>query len=672
MRFLKLAGREKEFTRVYSADYIISAYVHGVEISELREISKDILKGIIAHNPIDWMNMRCLALGYMTIDQIEKSSYEIEESNFRKSLTSINIHPYECYVQPESAWNFDILDTVISLVKRLYNGGELNRAKNLFKNWFSEIDIAQIYTYMVSEDDDKEFLSPGFENVADNLAECVCRSGEFSILYGMRELAEINNQFAYHLTESVLKNIFMFLSGEELSSALDTLELVYIDPLVEGVKKLIEQNRYEDIKHVDNVLRDRLSRNSMGKLVSTFMQIVANPQQWSNDCKEEIWNQIENVNLPDDNIENLMTYYSIYAIVAAYLQPKTRSELASSITDTFMEKHSHYNRSYFGMYFNNICFIGKWLSAKHAGKKFLENVVEMKQLMTALLIKHWNPNDRDFETIYLRPFILKAYIALSRNEAEEFKDTVDDICETVFSTNPVNQLLDAGIFYYRNNKNRIHDWFNEWLTEDGKVWNESIGERNRIIQDFCTVKERYDINTIDMNNVLEKARWSVVGYVSHKEYAGDYLLSWYNTLVEYDDKFIYEYAETVKEISDKMELVGDNRLEYTLNSKIFADIFSGGYPKIKGILQNNHYLAQGFKMPSYLVDGLIGYLKNVKLKESELLSIWAIGMGLLDWRNKDNHATIHSLQRAVELCAEKMELSLYVTDLENMELHTSI
>lgn len=653
LRFLKLAGREKEFTKVYSADYIISAYVHGVEINELREISKDILKGIIAHNPIDWTNMRCLALGYMTIDQIEKSNYEIEESNFRKSLTSINIHPYECYVQPESAWNFDILDTVISLVKRLYDGGELNRANSLFKSWFSEIDIAKIYTYMVSEDDEKEFISPGLQNVADNLAECVCRLGEFSILCGMRELAEINDLFAYRLTESVLKNIFLFLSGESLSSALDTLEMVYIDPLVEGVKKLLEQNRFEDIKRVENILHDRLSQNSMGKLISTFMQIVANPQQWSNDCKEKIWNQIKNVHLPDNNIENVMTYYSIYAIVAAYLQPKVRSEVASSITNTFMEKHNHYNRSYFGMYFNNICFIGKWLSAKHAGMKFFENVAEMKQLMTALFLKHWNPNDRDFETIKLRSFILKTYIALSRNESDMFKDTVDDICETAFSTNPVNQLLDAGMFYYRNDEKRLHDWFSEWLAEDGKVWNESIGDRNRIIQDFCAAKKKYDINTIDMNDVLEKVRWSVVGYVSHKEYAGDYLLNWYNELVKYDDKFIYEYAKTVKEISDKMELVGDNRLEYMLNSKIFADIFNGGYSKIKEILQNNHYLAQGFKEPSYFVDGLIGYLKNAKLRESELLSIWAIGMGLLDWRNEDNHATIHSLQRALELCAKK-------------------
>ena len=45
--------------------------------------------------------MRCLAFGYMTIDQIEKSSYEIEDTNFRKSLAPLNIHPYECYVQSD-------------------------------------------------------------------------------------------------------------------------------------------------------------------------------------------------------------------------------------------------------------------------------------------------------------------------------------------------------------------------------------------------------------------------------------------------------------------------------------------------------------------------------------------------------------------------------------------
>lgn len=42
LRFLKLAGREAEFTKIYSADYIISAYALGVEMSELKETSMDI------------------------------------------------------------------------------------------------------------------------------------------------------------------------------------------------------------------------------------------------------------------------------------------------------------------------------------------------------------------------------------------------------------------------------------------------------------------------------------------------------------------------------------------------------------------------------------------------------------------------------------------------------
>ena len=101
-----------------------------------------------------------------------------------------------------------MLDTVISLVKRLNDSGELKRAKSLFKNWFSELNIVQIYTHLVSDGEEKEFLSPQLQQVADNLAECVCRSGEWSILCGMRELSETNRRFAHRLTQSVLKKYF--------------------------------------------------------------------------------------------------------------------------------------------------------------------------------------------------------------------------------------------------------------------------------------------------------------------------------------------------------------------------------------------------------------------------------------------------------------------------------
>ena len=118
---------------------------------------------------------------------------------------------------------------------------------------------------------------------------------------------------------------------------------------------------------MENILHDRLFKGDMGILLSIFMQIVSSPKRWTPEYKEKIWGQIKDIELPDHQYENLMTYYSIYALVAAYLQPTSRTSIVSAITERYMEKHQHSNRAYFGMYFNNICLIGKWLCAKHTG-----------------------------------------------------------------------------------------------------------------------------------------------------------------------------------------------------------------------------------------------------------------------------------------------------------------
>lgn len=69
------------------------------------------------------------------------------------------------------------------------------------------------------------------------------------------------------------ENFFVFLSGQQLQNAVSSLEVVFIEPLIVGVKRLIDKNRYDDIKRVENVLHDRLFKGDMGILLSIFMQI---------------------------------------------------------------------------------------------------------------------------------------------------------------------------------------------------------------------------------------------------------------------------------------------------------------------------------------------------------------------------------------------------------------
>lgn len=55
--------------------------------------------------------------------------------------------------------------------------------------------------------------------------------------------------------------------------------------------------------------------------------------------------------------------------------------------------------------------------------------------------------------------------------------------------------------------------------------------------------ERYGWGEIiDTFYARERAKWSVIGYASDKEYSFEDILCWYNNLVKYDYHYIYQYA----------------------------------------------------------------------------------------------------------------------------------
>lgn len=309
--------------------------------------------------------------------------------------------------------------------------------------------------------------------------------------------------------------------------------------------------------------------------------------------------------------------------------------------------------NYFILYFNVLCYGAKWFYQKENGKTSIVDLSGLKVMLENLFLKDWNIQDRDFETPRLLPYILRAVIVLATNENDDkTKEVVFDICERIFADNPVNSFFETGIFFYRNNPKRIQEWYDDWLSENGKLWQEPLYDRNAILKRFIDAKKIYDLNNdIYMELALTKSSWSVIGYVSHKEYSGDFLLNWYNALVDLDEANIHRFAREIKDISDKIELLGDNRMRHHIDSKIFSDVFSEGIKDIISFLKNEYYFSQAMKSPYYLVDGLTGYLRKNNPNREQLLLIWTTGMVLLDWRLEDNHSSIAALQKAIEICA---------------------
>ena len=666
LRFLYFSGREQDIVKVYTADFIISAYVHGLEIYELRDNARSILLSIVNRETIDWELMRCLAFGNLTIQQIEKSQIEIGENSFRTANHIIRIHPFECYVEQEKNWNERIIEEVLSLSVELYENQETERAVVLFKHWFSDTTVVQIYEHSKREDDD---FVPELSVIAEKLAKCICFTKEFSVLKGIKALSDIDIDFSSQLLQNTLKIIFESFSGKTLCNILKSIEVIYYDSMVEGIKVLLQNNRYKDILQVERALHKRFMKGPVGILLSAFMQIITGKASWSQKYKTHLTRAIKNIDLTCDDYDvdynKELTFFSIYALVASYVQNESYTAVAAWVTTRFIEKSSCEKRLFCNMYFNNVCFLGKWLKAKNSKETFRENVKELKQLLKALFITQWHLNETVPDYYNLRAYILKGFIILSRNSDRVVRDVVDELCEEIFRTNPVNQLIDPGFYYYRNNKERLQQWFDYWLGTSGLVWKDSVSERNQTIKTFLEIKNRYDKNNdIDMSFVFRKIHWSVIGYASHKEYICDYLLNWYNKLVKYDKKYISQYAMSIKDVSDRIAILGDNRLAYVTSCKVFSDLFSNGFSEIKRVLMNNYYLAQGLEAPNFLVDGLIGLLENATFEKKDLLKIWAITMALLDWRDNSDHPTIHSLQQAIEKCADRNGIKRVRTELE--------
>lgn len=106
-----------------------------------------------------------------------------------------------------------------------------------------------------------------------------------------------------------------------------------------------------------------------------------------------------------------------------------------------------------------------------------------------------------------------------------------------------------------------------------------------------------------------------------------------------------------------MEELGDNRLEYQANCRLYGDLFSGGLTTIKKVLLTPVYMSELLKEPGYIIEGLIGFLENAEVSENDLLSIWAFGLGILNWKNEADRSVIAALDKALEICAARVCLT---------------
>ena len=612
---MAMAKREKEMVDVFTSKFVIEAYVNGVELLELTIISNNIMKGLFLEEIIDYSKLQRLSTAILTIDKLENTKYEIEDAEFRDIRLYVGVAPYECYVEPINQWDAHLISNVLSYAKVLYYSGKTERAIDLFNRWLEGLSVFELWNILRDKgmldtrNPNYIMISTEAKEIADDLGKLLCWSKQYDMLMNDNGLDDEITVFMRLLCDSFWHESALNYKDEELETALISIKHIAVGPevLVDILIKLIDDIDLSSISIIENVNRELFTKSKLGMVFDLFMRIISgNIEICDKYTREDTYNQIKDIELPHGDIQHEIYYYSIYAVVVSYLQPAVdRTVISQRVLDKYLDKHSHSEKGYYGLWFNSLCYLGYWLYAKHNKQSFVELPSEIERILSLLLIKDWFPKVLDSQTRNIYSLILKAYIIMASQETEAYKSAVSNVCEKIFANNPVHQVMDAGWYFYRENVDRLTEWYQDWLGENGKAWDNPIGDRNRIIKDILCLVDKYQLgSSIDTSDVREKAKWSVIGYASHKEYSLSEILDWYDSLIATGYEDTYKYTEQIKSLSAKMEELGDNRLDYQANCKLYGDLFCNGLDAIKKVFSAPVYMSELMRRPEYVIEGL--------------------------------------------------------------------
>lgn len=673
-KFLRMAERKNEIIKIFSPRFIIEAYVNGVSLETLSVYASEILRELLCVKDIDWNSMVNLSASWNTINQIRNTEYEIENYVFIEKNENIPYSEYECNVTEIRQWDAELISDVLDKIMMLYEV-DIKRAREMFSHWFSDLTILYIWNSIYNKGmleerfrDKHILLTETAKRIANNLGCLICRFKEYGML---EDVKDDENYFTFrgHLGTAFFKEAVLIYSGEELEESLNSNYVVYREVLLECCLQCIKYCRYDDLGIIEKAIRKRKSANKTFKLLDIFMRIVSGnigfPDKFD---RVKILDEIIEIEFLNYRYEYKSIYYCVYSFVIGYLNTSVDSVInARRVLDIYVKNNSRCKQKYYGMMFNLMCLLGNWLFQLRNEEHILLDKKQMVALLEGIFIKRHQPLEEDYGIRNHYSEILISIINCMEKSDLELRKSVEECLNKIFANYPVDQRIDAGWYLYRNNKKKIKEGVEYWINDKGEIWEQAIGDRNRMAFNFIRLAKQYHLyEYLNLQDFVDKVKWSVIGYASRKEYAFDNIMKWYVAVSELSAENVDCYAHEIKKLSDKVEEFGDNRLFHNINCKVYGDIFSCGIDQIKKLLNNDVYFQEMIRNPEYIVEGLVGLLKENNFSEEQLLLTWTFGIGMLDWKNEGNYSSIAGLKHAIFRNAEQNGIDITEENLKEI------
>lgn len=631
------SGRKDMIAKVFDSKFVINSLAEGVSRSKLNEYASLAYKSCLESK--DWRLFHSVYLAINTLHQHYRyfEYYDRKYENFDKSYSRV-LQSYELNVPPLKLENIEEYREMLEFCLDLINYKDqisYVRAQSTFYLWMQ--NFTPVTFIRTLEQNQKDSIGVWDSNLVQNIMgswaqlsvifNCdyvVINSDEYSD-EEIKSSIEFNDAFFKYLLENneIKKSIEIIRKGgvsyqciqSNLRSILFKSNTVEFNEIL---KSLIDNNLDMNSKLLamvclidsdNNIKLDRdVSKidikpityiSNETSLTIVLWSVIKGFQEWNEDVTVvigEIYKLLNSVERKNDDFEYLKSLIRHGVILGQTkkcnresIQPLNEKIISKSYEDFFIGKYHHVRTFDFSEGFNLLLLLSlkeEW-DNKYIGKNILINLSENHL---------FNKNQLG---MYYKTIILDYLV--KNNSLEVVQIYINKLY------GPQGATLFQGISF-----NDSHNHFMKY----GKI----------VLPEL-------------MNEVTNRIKWDVVGYVDHKEYALWPLLEYYKIISHLIPSQWKTCGIQLYKLSYIADIKGSNRASFDIQKEIANTAAKCGFKEMWLSRQEDNELRFSLEVLYSQILILIQYAKTL----DEIITLWYLSCGILSWYNQDDRQGIRNI-----------------------------
>lgn len=668
---LSLAGRLDEAARHFTVDWVVEAAALGIETSHLFSQCHIASRGLQACK--DWQVVTSVACAAQTLDRLNETREESSESYLFVKSQLPPFLPSEAAVRPLVHWTIRDFEALLSDAHQLADGDEPSRAKGLLCRWLDGLSIEYLVKLFSSS------RTPRLHSV---------RPGELDLdlASSLESLGRLSGRLAWKPRLGTLRSksqIQACLAFERgfVDAALVGPSATYLSDLLHGYKPKYVSSWERLIRGLSNSQRWDLVREGLVALSSSRNSLSASFRAectwWA--TKSEVAKQepswIDPLSQPDLGLDPNIALDTGKDAISPFLCAARavgwqRLDLdAGDIADLIYLAFDPHNRfddrkAPTQLIFRASALIGRIEAAFSKNDiesaRTLVSPNQLRSVCSALWGDVVMRNSR-FEHRVPAAELASEIAELSFQLGNDYDVALLDAAVPVANSFPIDFRRPAIWKVLRRHScaHVLEEWVLHWLAPSGEVWKLSQSELHTVIHDLVAMAQDLELRELALY-ALERARWRPIGYRSHKEYAFEQVLEWFEEAASLSPQVWTDAGWKLWCLSNECDTQhGDNRFEWELKGAIataaFRDGASSWWRLISSTLSNSDSRHWHEETRRWIVEGCSNAIqRGTKLRPSEIRVIWSLCLAFSYWTHERDSHSLLELKNAILSSTESL------------------